>query len=125
LVEDVLTSSDLVGAPYRAIYEGVNQAFWAEAPQGNTGTLLLLVEPKTEFPSTASGAQKLLASYFPGAAGIPYVAVTENGNAYTFQAASGGSSFIVLGFVRFEGVPVAFLSVGTDLYVGTAVKAKD
>ncbi len=119
-VAAALVQAGLYGETSSGLYHGVNEAFTASAP---TGSFTLLVEPKIEFPSSSSRAQELLAGYFPGAAGVAYVAIQSGPATYTYQGAN-GSAFFVLGFVQQDGVPLAFLGTGSGGFVSVAVSLK-
>jgi hypothetical protein len=121
-LDTTLITAIALGDLYSAVYDGVNQAFVSAESEG--GTFTLLIEPKLEFPSSSSQAQRMLAEYFPGATGTLFVPVTQAATMYTYQA-SNSNGFIVLGFIEHEGVALAFVSVGSAKYVGAAVESKD
>lgn len=119
-----LSEAGVFGTVFEAPYGGVNLGFVSNATAGTAnGSYALLVEPKVGFPGSSREAQLLLVEYFPGAAGLQYAPVQEGPGAYTYQASS-GSGFVVLGFVQHEGLPLAFMSTGSGLYVQPAVSVK-
>jgi hypothetical protein len=81
------------------------------------------VEPKPGFPGSSSEAQRRLVEYFPGAVGLQYAPVQEGPSAYTYQSST-PAGFVVLGIVQHKGVPLAFISTGSGLYVQPAVMVK-
>lgn len=106
------------------LYSGVNEALSVTATAtGTGGSFTLLIEPKTTFPANTSDAQTQLADYFPGATNIVYMPVAATSTAYIYTAFANASTY-VMGFVLYEGVPIAFLSTGSGDYYDIALGAR-
>jgi hypothetical protein len=124
-LQESLEGADLIGDLYYGVFNGVNEVFVVGSMRETvSGGFTLLIEPKLEFPSSSSQAQRMLAEYFPGATGQTFVAVTELPAMYAYQAA-GPFGFMILGFIQHEGVPLAYMSVGSGAFVGPATDTKE
>ncbi|MEX0784149.1 MAG: hypothetical protein WD557_16020 [Dehalococcoidia bacterium] len=124
-LEEALAGAGISGELYFGVYGGVNQAFMVGAMRDTvSGDFTVLIEPKLEFPSSSSEAQRMLAEYFPAATGQQFVAITDLPAMYAYMARS-GDTFIVLGFIEHKGVPLAYLSVGSGVFVAAAVDATE
>ena len=122
---EALGGADTIGDLYYGVYNGVNEVFVVGSTRETVkGAFSLLIEPKLEFPSSSSQAQRMLAEYFPGATGQAFVTVTESPTMYAYQV-SGAFGFMVLGFIQHEGVPLAYMSAGDGAFVGPATDTKD
>jgi hypothetical protein len=105
------------GAGYAGIYNGVNEAVTVEAAGGSaSGQLTLLVEPKTAMPAGAEDAQQQLASLFPGVT-AKLTAVQSSASGCLFAGSADGVAYAV-GFVSYEGVPLAYAMRGSGSYAG-------
>lgn len=118
-IETAMATLAARGELHYGLYHGVNEVVTAGATLGASGTFALLVEPRTAFPGNTTEAQAELVSIFPGATGLKYAPSVSNANAYTFYANSGPSIF-VLGFITYQGLPIAFMATGSGAYYGLA-----
>ncbi len=120
-VETAIASVAAQSEVFYGIYNGVNEAITAGATLGGSaaGTFSLLVEPKTTFPASTTDAQAQLAEFFPGAIGPRYSTSVANATTYTYYAVSGATMY-VMGYVQYQGLPIAYLVVGTGAYYGYA-----
>ena len=119
-IETAIASVAAQGELFYGFYKGVNEALTSGATAGGAaGTFSLLVEPKTTFPATTTEAQAQLATIFPGATGLKYAPSVSSSNTYTYFATS-GTTVYVMGYITYQGLPMAFLSVGSGAYYGLA-----
>lgn len=81
---------------------------------GKSGALTLLVEPKTTMPTSAAAAQDQLAKLFPGVA-VSLTQVEASSTGYVFSGASGNTAYS-LGYVSYQGVPLAYALSGSGSY---------
>jgi hypothetical protein len=124
-LQESLDGADVPGDLFVGVYNGINQAFVVGSMRDTvSGGYTLLVEPKLEFPSSSSEAQRMLAEYFPGATGPQFVEMTELPAMYAYQARV-GESFIVLGFIQHNGVPLAYMSVGDGVFILAATDTRE
>ena len=120
VLDEVSRSAALGGSLCYGVYGGVNAAVTSSAGTANlSGSLTVLVEPRIAFPVSSTDAQEQLAAIFPGAMGMRYANVSSSASAYTYLASANGVTY-VLGFVLYDGLPVAYLSVGSGSYATLA-----
>lgn len=116
-IASVASQSEL----FHGMYNGVNEAIASNASMGGVAaTFSLLVEPRTSFPSNSTDAQTQLAAIFPGATGPKYYQSVSNSTTYTYYAPS-GTTMYVMGYIVYQGLPMAFLAVGSGIYYGLAI----
>ena len=120
IIETAIASVAAQGELFYGLYSAVNEALTSGSTgAGAAGSFSLMVEPRTSFPSNTTDAQASLAAIFPGATGLKYAPSVSNASAYTFYANSGFAIY-VMGYINYQGLPVAFLTVGTGAYYGLA-----
>lgn len=109
------------GTGYYGLYNAVNEAVTVQAAgSGGTasGAFTALVEPRTIMPASADDAQAQLRALFPGVT-VPLTQVpatwTGTTAAYVFYGVSGTTAYSV-GFVSYEGLPLAYAAVGSGSY---------
>ena len=88
-----------------------------------SGSFTFLAEPQTTFPTSSSNAQERLVELFPGAAGYTYTTASAGATGYIYSA-SVGSAVIVLGFIQYQELSIAYLAVGSGTYLGPALSAR-
>lgn len=106
------------------LYNGVNEAITALAGgTATSGSLVVLVEPKTTMPTSNSDASAQLAKLFPGAVGPKYSpAGTGSATNYAFIAQTAESAY-AMGYVSYNGLSLAYLVVGSGSYNGVPAAA--
>jgi hypothetical protein len=105
------------GTAYYGLYNAVNECFTAQAKgsSSSSGTLSLLVEPKTAFPASAADARTALAALYSG---IPVSTLTQSRadtTAYVFYGTSGNTAYSV-GYVTYNGITLAYAMMGNGTY---------
>ncbi len=97
------------------LYNAVNEAAVVQASGSHaSGSLTLLVEPKTTFPASAADAQKQLLALFPGIT-APLTQAQANTTAYVFYGTAGNTAYST-GYVSYNGVPLAYALSGSGIY---------
>jgi len=109
------------GACYYGLYGAVNEVIVVQAAgSGASGTLTLLVEPKTTMPTSAADAKTQLTTLFPGVT-VPLTQAQQAQTAYVFYGVSGNTAYS-LGYVSYNGVALAYAVVGSGSYTGLVPK---
>ncbi len=109
------------GDGYIGIYNTVNQAVTIRGAGSNgnaSGALTLLAEPRAGMPANASDAQAQLRTLFPGiSAPLTQVQASwaTSATTYAFYGVSGNTAYAV-GFVIYNGVSLAYATVGSGSY---------
>jgi hypothetical protein len=78
--------------------------------------LALLSEPRTSMPTSNTDAENQLKSLFPGVR-VSLSEVSGSSNGYLFTGTDGFNAY-ALGFVTYEGVPLAYVLSGNGRYQG-------
>ncbi|MBI5305092.1 MAG: hypothetical protein HY868_23370 [Chloroflexi bacterium] len=109
------------GTAYYGFYNAVNEVVTVNASgsRGATsGALSLLVEPKTAMPTSADDAKKQLAALFPG---VTATLTQSQQSSFVFYGVSGNTAYS-LGYVSYNGVPLAYAMMGTGSYMSLVPK---
>ena len=118
-LEGTLQSAmEIGGTGYYGLYNALNQALTLRGYGQNTsGSLTLLVEPKTTLPAGAVDAMTQLTALFPGI-DIPLTQVqtgADTYDAYTFYGLDDHAAYAT-GYVSYEGLVLAYAMSGSGAY---------
>jgi hypothetical protein len=104
------------GTAYYGLYNALNETVTVQGTGGSPGLLALLSEPRTSMPTSNTDAENQLKSLFPGVR-VSLSEVSGSSNGYLFTGTDGFNAY-ALGFVTYEGVPLAYVLSGNGRYQG-------